>query len=220
MGPDDGPIDLSLPGLDELARQLPNWQRFLFSGFDAPDTRVVPTFWHDSNSNVQIDGGETSFGQSRLIPLPEDAANIPVRAQFLVSTVRPPTGVFSYLVHWEFIRDGQLVDQGVLPLDFTSDSQVYGIFASNPLNPDNINGATPAFPEFLGDVPLRERPVTYVFRARAFVDSDGNMQPSIGDIIDPTPANVYFTVVPTGVSSYIQEPTDEDSQPIKEQEIR
>jgi hypothetical protein len=223
--PTDGPIDLSDPVHDEWARILPNWQRFFFSGIAAPDTRVEPTFWHDLDNDIVIDGGEPNFGQSRLIPLPTDAENVPVRAQFLVSTVRPPGAIGSIRVQWEFLESGRLPDSGVMPFVFISDSQVAPIFASNPANIDDIAGTFKPAPyeAFLGDVPLRQQPVTYVFRAAAFYDlppENGVFEPLAGEIMDPTPANVYFTVVPTGVSGFIKSPTDEDSQPIKEQEIR
>ncbi len=219
--PADGPIDLTDPLYDEWARQLPNWQRFFYSGIEAPDTKVDPTFWYDANDNSAIDAGETSFGRSRLIPLPGDYRVVPVRAQFLVSTARPPGSSGDYLVQWEFLQDGKLVDSQVLPQTFTSDTQAFAIYASTPPVITNLDGTI-----FLGDVPLPgenrppQRPITYVFRARAFIDSDGDGVPSLGDIADQTPANVYFTVVPTGVPNYVKSPTDEDSQPIKEQEIR
>jgi hypothetical protein len=224
--PTDGPIDLSDPVHDEWARLLPNWQRFFFSGIAAPDTRVDPTFWHDLDGDGVIDGGEPNFGQSRLIPLPSDIT-IPVRAQFLVSTVRPPGAVEPIRVQWEFIEAGVLQDSGVLtPFPdpaFSSDSQVLPMIASDaaaaPNPPYEIAGSNGIF---LGDVPLRQQPITYVFRAAAFFDivDDGVFDPFAGEIMDPTPANVYFTVVPTGVPGFIKSPTDEDSQPIKEQEIR
>ncbi len=223
---ENGPIDLSNPLFDEWARQLPNWQRFFYSGVAAPDTRVDPTFWHDVDIDVTIDNGEPNFGQSRLIPLPGDAANVPVRAQFLVSTVQPPDSAAPspIRVRWEFIEAGQSVDGDVMPFVFTSNSQVAPIFASNPAGIADIAGTVkaPPFDDFLGDVPQRQQPVTYVFRAAAFfdLDNDGAFEPLDGEIMDPTPANVYFTVVPTGVSNYIKAPTDDDSQPIKEQEIR
>lgn len=113
-----------------------------------------------------------------------------------------------------------------MPFVFTSNSQVAPIFASNPAGIADIVGTVkaPPFDDYLGDVPQRQQPVTYVFRAAAFFDLDnsGDFNPSTTnqEIMDPTPANVYFTVVPTGVSNYIKAPTDDDSQPIKEQEIR
>jgi hypothetical protein len=227
--PPDGPIDLSNPLDDERARLLPNWQRFFFSGIAAPDTRVDPTFWHDLDGDSVIDGGEPNFGQSRLIPLPVDIT-VPVRAQFLVSTVRPPGAVEPIRVQWEFIEAGVVVPQisdtfPAPPAAFTSDSQVIRMYAADaPVAPDppyEIEGTNGIY---LGDVPLRQQPVTYVFRAAAFYDLDGSgsFNPSVTnqEIMDPTPANVYFTVVPTGVSGYLKSPTDEDSQPIKEQEIR
>jgi len=235
MGSDDGPIDLSPSGgvLDELARQLPNWQRFMFSGVDAPDTRVVPTFWHDLDADGVPDGNEPNFGQSRLVPLPDNLTVVPVRALFQVSTVRPP-GVPAgpIRVQIEFIEAGTLVPQvpnvfPTPPAAFTSDTQVLPVVASSlPAVPDPPYEVMGTNGIFLGDVPLRQQPVTYVFRASAFFDLDNsgtfNPDPLVNplEIMDPTPANVYFTVVPTGVPNYIQPSTDEDSQPIKEQEIR
>ncbi|MCL4694964.1 MAG: hypothetical protein KJ060_20930, partial [Candidatus Hydrogenedentes bacterium] len=226
--PVDGPIDLCTATPIPGAR---NWKRFLFTGFDAPETVIDPTFWHDVNANNNIDN-EPNFGSSRLIPLPDDIG-IPVRAEFLVSAIRPPGQSAPIRIQWQLIEDGVLADQ-FIDATTTPGSFDLGVYTANgqvrritaPVDIATLTGQPG-----LGDVPLRQRPVTYVYRAAAYfddnldttpdpTDNNGVFDPSAGEIMDPTPANVYFTVVPTGVSNYIKAPTDDDSQPIKEQEIR
>ncbi|MCC6695226.1 MAG: IPT/TIG domain-containing protein [Candidatus Hydrogenedentes bacterium] len=215
--PPDGPIDLTDPLRDELARALPNWMRFFYTDRDSPNTRVTHTIWYDVDGDGEIDPNEPNLGAARLAPLPGDI-NIPVRVEFLVSTVRPAGTSATINVQWEFVDDGVLgdTDFGGYFGDFASDADVKRIVASFP------TGIVGAKDPYLGDVPDRQRPITYVFRASAYEDvvDDDSFVPTDGEQIDQTPANVYFTVVPTGVANFIREPAGEDDQPIKEQENR
>lgn len=210
--PTDDTIDLSDPANSNFVRSLPNWQRFYLTDREFPDTRVEALYWHDINDNNVIDAGEPTFS-GPIVPMPQNTA-VPVKALFRVGVVRT-AGMGPEPIHvgWQFIEDGLVADAEADAHTFSPDSEVIQFVAASPAvlpdppyeiqDPDN----------FLGD-PNRRRAVTYVFRAAAFYDAGGGLI-----IQDLTPSNVYFTVVPTGVSNYVNPPDEADAQPFKEQEI-
>lgn len=217
---DDSTIDLSLVNgtfvLSDQVASWGNWRRFYLSDAKPPDTVAKPLFWHERNGTpgYQSDA-DRSYGQNVLIPLPAkpDAdAGARVFAQFEVSTLAPAGSSTANLsIFWEFLADGVLVAQDVAPAStaiFRSPAAALPVIQVDA--PDG----------FLGDLLNRQRPITYVFRATAFVDDDTDGTVDPGELQDQTPANVYFVVVPTEVGQFVNPPMDPNAQPFKEQEIQ
>ncbi|MBI4557401.1 MAG: hypothetical protein HY706_07455, partial [Candidatus Hydrogenedentes bacterium] len=211
--------DLALGAGDQVmvnagATSGTNWQRFMVSSTQAPDTVVAPMFWHNNlgapvgdttpNPDEFIEDiaptnfGELRFGAAKIIPLPPLALNQRVEAQFQIDLLGNFTGTAQ--VHWELLRDGSRILEGIT-------GPAVG----------TVSLTLPGQANFLfGDEPARRVAVNYVFRAWTEVDTDND---SIFEARDPTPANVYFTVVPdTDAGKYINPKNTLDAQPVKTKE--
>ena len=184
-----------------------NWRRLYYpSGNTEIDTLATPTFWHDSDIsplsfNLVVNGGERVFGSQTIIPLPPKATYFPngnpvirseqVSAQFAVQSVNIPSTVTDAVITWELIADGELV---VAP---TSLSITPGVRTIIPVVTE-------------GD-PSRIKPVNYVFRATARYTNGS------ATIVDSTPVNIRFTVVPDDdIAKFLRNVNSDDQQPIKE----
>jgi hypothetical protein len=176
---------------------------------------VTATFWHnDPNTGLitQIDGNEENFGSATIIPLPANSQQYRVEALFNAELLGNITT--SGAVLFELVREGDEAGKAYTAVSAGTERTVslQVPYEMSPPDPD-------APPPLLGDEPARRKPVHYVLRAATFLDADSDGQWDSGETIDPTPANVYFTVVPdTTVEPYVSPRDSKEDQPIKIQE--
>lgn len=193
-----------------------NWQRFYISGTQAPETEVNAFFWHNRilpSPNRRVDLREASFGSATIIPFPADPNTHRVEARFRITLSGEladldDDGLHDVKVLWELVKNGNEADRLV----------------STFPDPEGTNSITVLIPFDLGPILGSPRvSVNYLFRATAFLDDpfSGTVgQFDAGESIDPTPANVLFTVVPGSVGAFVDPKDSPDDQPIKLQEER
>jgi len=203
--------------VDTLGTEERNWERwFVPPSGEAVDTRIEPFYWHDDLTDSttlpapelvrRADPGEPSFGDAEVVPYPPRTTFDPnvgvffqrVSAQFRITMVAEQIGAN---VEYELIENGQSVI-----LDTALVSEIVGDTYTLVI-PIDV-GAT-----YLGSA--NRQPTYYVFRARTFIDADGDGTLDTDEIYDTSPATVQFVVV-DNVANYIQNRESEDTQPIQE----
>jgi hypothetical protein len=207
--PDDD-LDMADDTLHIAALQAKNCNRFFFSGIAPPDTRVRANFWHDALSNnnqvnpeepVLIPPVDNNLGSITIVPMPgfEAVTGLRVAAEFFISIDLPPEvrAGDTFDIDWELFEDGVLVNSAL----------------QTPIEPNQtIRFPLPVNASRFGDPNLIED-VTYVFRATASMLRPGGVR-----LYDPSPANVFFIVVPFDSSAYVAQALEPDRQPIVIQE--
>ncbi len=177
-----------------------NWCRFRLG--EGVDTQVL---WNLE----RLTPDPTTFGAATLVPYRKDDD---LQATFTLNGVFP-NGPHVHRVQWEL--------------------------SSNPESlpkPPGINGVVNAGGQYvvgkLGNEYLKvdTRPlgttVTYVLRATAFLDENGNATLDTDEVADTSPATVQFTVVKSasgtkvGVPDYTRRPRDTDEQPVRMHEVK
>jgi hypothetical protein len=195
------PADPQVERRRQWASELPNIRRFQWTGTEAPETRVSPVFWHGDGSDP-VGAPDERLGSNLRVVMPEEGSGQTVDAEFIIGAdFRDRTNL---RIIWELYAGNELIDSSQ-----RRNEQDRTEYRYPTISPDDA-AHNPVEVFDLGD-PARRSPITYTFRAAAYVDANEDRVYSPGDAIDPTWANVSFVVTPYSVDPGL-DPLD---QPIK-----
>lgn len=223
------------------------WQKFFIDGGITPETEADAFFWFDlfddfnpalyePNRRNAIGLSETAVAEGAgVVPSPPVAYELEylrlnARFDFTIAPRGPvpPNGAGQLVrtgVFFELIREGdesnivsdlvifQPVGQGRTQGSVVAPVQTTGWFDGNRRLED-------IFGPFGRKAQGQRQPIRYVLRAYGWVDLDNDSVADPGEL-DPTPANIPFTVVPeSNIGNYIDPKDSPDDQPIKVNEAR